>query len=64
MKRNGRPISYLLNNAFEWFTETFAQMVSLAIWLIMSFYMLICIIKGNMILGTVLSRFVGVHSFK
>ena len=54
----------MLNNAFEWFTQTFAQMVSIALWLIMSFYMLICIIKGNMIFGTLLSRFVGVHSFK
>jgi hypothetical protein len=54
----------MLNNAFEWFTQTFAQMVSIALWLIMSFYMLICIIKGNMIFGTLLSSVVGVHSFK
>jgi LMBR1 domain-containing protein 1 len=54
----------MLNNAFEWFTETFAQMVSLALWLMMSLYMLICIIKGNMIFGSLLSRFFGVHAFK
>lgn len=64
VKRNGKPISYLLNNAYEWFTQSFAQLVSLALWLIMSFYMLICIIKGNMMFGKLLSRFFGVHPFK
>jgi hypothetical protein len=64
LKRNGRPISYLLNNAFEWFTQTFAQLISLALWLIMSFYMLVCIIKGNMMFGKLLSQFFGVHPFK
>lgn len=54
----------MLNNAFEWFTDVFAQMISLGMWLMMSFYMLICIIKGNMIFGSLLSRFFGVHTFK
>lgn len=64
IRRKGKPISYLLNNAFEWFTFSFAQLISLALWLIMSFYMLVCIIKGNMMLGSLLSRFFGVHPFK
>lgn len=64
VKKDGKPISYLLNNAFEWFTNTFAQIIALALWLIMSFYMLICIVKGNMMFGSLLSRFFGVHPFK
>lgn len=64
MRKDGRPISYMLNNAYEWFTNTFAQMISLGLWLMMSLYMLLCIIKGNMIFGSLLSRFFGVHAFK
>lgn len=64
MKKNDKPLSYMLNNAFEVITQTFAQMVSLGLWLIMSFYLLVCIMKGNMVFGTLLSRFIGVHPFK
>lgn len=54
----------MLNNALEWFTQSFAQLISLGIWLLLSSYMLLCIIKGNMMFSALLSRFVGVHPFK
>lgn len=64
IKKNGKPLSYLLNNVFEWITQSFAQLVALAFWLIMSFYMLICIVKGNLMFGSLLSSVLGVHPFK
>lgn len=57
-------MSYLLNNSFEWFTDNFAQIVSLGLWLIMSLYMLIAIIKGNLMFGAILSRFFSMQPFK
>jgi len=51
INRGGKPISYLLNNMYVFLSSQLAPIFAIAIWLVMSFYLLICLIKGNMILN-------------
>lgn len=63
-RSDGVPISYFLNNMYIWMTAHLAQVFALAWWLVMSFYFLICIIKGNIMLCASLAGFLGLHPFK
>lgn len=63
-RSDGKPISYLLNNLFVFFSDKLAPLFAITCWLIMNFYLLMCLIKGNMILNGPMSSIMGIQQFK
>ena len=63
-RENGVPKSYFLNNMFVWMSINLAPLFSLGWWLVMSFYLLVCIIKGNIMLSESMAGILGLHPFK
>lgn len=64
MNKQGKPVSYLLNNMYIFFSDKLAPLFAIASWLIMNFYLLLCLIRGNMILNGPLSNFIGIQQLK
>lgn len=49
---------------YIFFSDKMAPVFAIGSWLIMNFYLLLCLIRGNMILNGPLSNFIGIQQLK
>lgn len=63
-KPNGKPVSLLLNNMYIVASDRVSPVFAIMIWLMMCFYLLICVIMGNIDISGFFTSFIGVQQFK